>query len=142
MSDTQQHESNSASNLAIDPAELEYLNRLFSGRHTEAQAKQHAAAELAKHDGIVNSIETDLTKIRASLGTLHLGLGDKRAVQRTIDRLEWELSEAHRVREKAIRLNGASIKDSKETDKLRPRWDELKKREQLIINMRRRLPRI
>jgi uncharacterized coiled-coil DUF342 family protein len=114
--------------------ELEELNRSLNDSLTESEMKEYAASQLAKHDGVVNSIETEINRFRAALETQYLSQGDVKGIHQKIEGLEVELSEARRVRERSIRLNGAGITSAKEKDKKRPRWVELKKRAQVIHN--------
>jgi len=110
--------------------ELEYLDRLLTDRPNHSEAKQYAKTELAKHDGIVNNIETEIAQARAvaASATSYLSALDLKRIADKIEALEFQLSNANKLREQSIRKNGASIKDCKEADKQRPRWLELKKR--------------
>ena len=114
--------------------DLEYLNRLLDGRLTESQAQAYADTELVKHDGVVNAIETELAQVRALVAsaTTFLGVSDRKRIADKIELLEYQLTNARKLRERSIRLNGAAIRDGKEADKQRPRWLELKKRERAV----------
>jgi hypothetical protein len=116
--------------------ELEQLDRLLTGRLTESEAKEYAKSELSKHDGVVNTIETEIAQARAvaasATATSYLSVGDRKRIADKIESLESQLDDARRLRERSIRLNGAGIKAAKECDKQRPRWLELRKRERDI----------
>jgi hypothetical protein len=110
--------------------ELEQLDRLLEGRATESEAKQYAKSELARHDAIVNTIETAIAETRAveAAGSPYLSLTDRLRISRKMEALQYRLENAQKARERSIRLNGAGIKAAKDCDKQRPRWNELKKR--------------
>jgi len=113
--------------------ELEQLDRLLSGRLTKAEAKEYAKAELARHDGIVHTIETQIAQAKAALNdTPFLSTPDRNHIAASIESLEDQLEDARRLREQSIRKNGAAIRDSKAIDELRPRWEQLRERERAI----------
>jgi hypothetical protein len=114
--------------------ELDYLNRLLEGRPTEPEAKQQAKNELEKHDGVVNTIETEIAQVRALTASANSFLSplDRKRLADRLEALEEQLREAHKLRERSIRKSGGAIKDCKEADKLRSRWLELKKRDRDI----------
>jgi hypothetical protein len=114
--------------------ELEYLDRLLTGRLTEAEAKVYAKSELAKHERIVTIIETELSQARAvaAAATSYLSALDGKRIADKIEDLEFQLENARKLHQRSIRQNGAAIRDGKEADKHRPRWVELKKRERDI----------
>ena len=47
--------------------ELEQLDRLLTGRLNEAEAREYANSELAKHDGVVHLIEKQKSAILAQI---------------------------------------------------------------------------
>ena len=118
--------------------ELEYLNRLLTSRPNESEAKAYAKSELAKHDGIVNTIETEIAQARAvaASASSFLSALDSKRIADKIENLEFQLENARKVREQSIRKNGASIKDCKEADKQRSRWVALKQRERDVEKAR------
>ncbi len=114
--------------------ELVQLDRLLTGRLTEAQAKEHAQSELARHDGIVNTIEKQIAQAKDVLaaGTSFLPRGDKLRLESRIESLEYDLATARKQREQSILKCGSGIRAAKDADILRPRWQELRKRQQAI----------
>jgi len=114
--------------------ELEYLDRLLTGRFTEAEGKEHARNELAKHDAIIHTIETELAQINTAIASASsfIPSSEKKRIARRIGFLELQLANARTLRERSILQCGAGIRAAKDADKLRPRWAELRKREQTI----------
>jgi predicted ATPase len=114
--------------------ELEQLDRLLTGRFTEAQAKEHAQSELARHDGIVNTIEKQIAQAKDALaaGASFLPRADKLRLESKIESLDYDLATARKQREGSIRKCGEGIRADQDADKLRPRWQELRKRQQAI----------
>jgi hypothetical protein len=114
--------------------ELEQLDRLLTGRLTEGEAKEYASAQLAKHDGVVHTIETHVTQAREVLAsaTTFLPRSERKRIESRIESLEADLATAQKLREQSILKCGAGIRASKDADKLRPRWQELRKRQQAI----------
>ena len=113
--------------------ELEYLDRLLVGRLTEDEAKEYAKHELSKHDGVVHSIETELTRVREVLtSTSFLPRTERKRIEDRIESLESDVATARKRREQSILKCGAGIRAAKDADKLRPRWQELRKRQQAI----------
>ena len=117
--------------------ELEQLDTLLTGRLTEGEAKEYAKSELAKHDGVVHTIEADLARVRAVLAsTSFLPRTEKNRLEDRIESLEAELVSARKKREQSILKCGAGIRAAKEADKSRPRWQELRQRQQAIESAR------
>ena len=114
--------------------ELEQLDRLLTGRLTESQAKEHAQSELARHDGIVNTIEKQIAQAKDVLaaGASFLQQGDKLRLESRIESLEYDLATARKQREGSILKCGSGIRADQDADKLRPRWEELRKRQRAI----------
>jgi hypothetical protein len=113
--------------------ELEQLDRLLIGRLTEGEAKEYAETELAKHDGVVNTIETEIARGRAVLtSTSFLPRADRKRLEDRIESLEGDLANARKLREQSILKHGAGIRAAKDADKHRPRWQELRQRQQTI----------
>ena len=97
--------------------EFEELDRRFQGMSTEAEAKEIAKQELAKHNEAIKPIETELAKVRAVLtdpSAAFLSLRDKKDIQEKVESLEFQLEQAKKARERSIRLNGGRIRDAKE----------------------------
>jgi hypothetical protein len=138
-------------------AELADLERQLAGAWTEQEAKQRAEAVIREHNDGVYRLEDGIKELKKLLKAPHLavhsgwsglvrmtgsreekGIGgqlcgcDGCVLLGKIESAEYALAEAKRQREKAIRLTGSSIKSSKERDKLRPRYKELKQREQEV----------
>jgi hypothetical protein len=116
--------------------ELEQLDRLLTGRLTEAEAKDYAKNELAKHDGVVNTIEKQIAQVKDVLatGSVFVPRTEKLHLESRIESLESHLATARKQREQSILKCGAGIRAAKDADKLRPRWRELTKRQQVIEN--------
>jgi len=113
--------------------ELEQLDRLLTGRLTEAEAKEYAKSELAKHDGVVHTIEVELVRGRAVLtSTSFLPRADRKRLEDRIESLEGDLAIARKLREASILKCGSGIRAAKDADKHRPRWQELRQRQQTI----------
>jgi len=111
--------------------EFEELDRRFKSLLTETQAKELAASELLKHDGIVRKIETEITNCRDVLSassSAFLSASERKHVGNKIEALEHQLNQAQQARERSIRLNGGRIRDAKEWEPKRARWQELSKR--------------
>lgn len=118
--------------------ELEQLDRLLTGRLTEAEARGYAETELAKHDGVVHIIEKQIAQAEQVLseqGTF-LPRTEKKDIENRIEALQYDLSVARKKREQSINKCGAGIKAAKDADKLRPRWQELRRRQQGIEKVR------
>src|SRR5579864_4855763 len=113
--------------------ELEQLDRLLTGRLTEAEAKEYAKSELARHDGVVHTIEGELARGRAVLtSTSFLPRADRKRLEDRIESLEADLATARKLREASILKCGSGIRAAKDADKHRPRWQELRQRQQII----------
>jgi len=114
--------------------ELEQLDRLLIGRLTEAEAKQWSESELAKHDGVVHLIEQQIAQAQQVLADqgAFLSRTEKKSIENRIESLQYDLTIARKKREQSIQKCGAGIKAAKDADKLRPRWQELRKRQQAI----------
>jgi len=114
--------------------ELEQLDRLLTGRLTEAEAKEYAKGELAKHDGVVHTIEKQIAQAKDVLaaGTSFLPRGERQRLENRIESLEVDLATARKSREQSVLKCGAGIRAAKDADKHRPRWQELRKRQQAI----------
>jgi hypothetical protein len=118
--------------------ELEQLDRLLTGRLTEAEARGYAENELAKHDGVVHVIEKQIAQAQQVLSEqgAFLPRTDNRDIENRIESLQYDLSVARKKREQSINKCGAGIKAAKDADKLRPRWQELRRRQQGIDKAR------
>lgn len=118
--------------------ELEQLDRLLTGRLTEGEAREYANSELAKHDEVVHFIEKQIAQAEQVLTeqSAFLSARDKKDVQNRIESLQYDLSIARKKREQSINKCGAGIKAAKDADKLRPRWQELRRRQQGIEKVR------
>lgn len=118
--------------------ELEQLDRLLTGRLTEAEAKQWAETELAKHGGVVHLIERQITQAEQVLNEQNAFLPrtDKRDIERKIESLQYDLSIARKKREASISKCGSGIRAARDADKFRPRWQELRRRQQGIEKAR------
>jgi hypothetical protein len=115
--------------------ELQQLDRLLVGRLTEGEAKEYARAQLAKHDGVVQTIETQFEQARDVLASAKFLLprsSERKRIEDGIESLESELVTARKQREQSILKCGSGIRAAKDADKLRPRWQELRKRQQAI----------
>jgi hypothetical protein len=114
--------------------ELEQLGRLLTGRLTEPEAKEWANSELTKHDGVVNTLEKQIAQAKDALaaGASFLPRADKLRLESRIESLESDLATARKQREQSILKCGSGIRGAKDADKLRPRWQELRKRQQAI----------
>jgi hypothetical protein len=139
MSYASTQQESPVSNLVINESnwkmEFEELDRRFQGMPTEAEAKEIAKQELAKHDGVVKKLDNDLAQARAVLtgpSAAFLSSLDKLDIQKTIESLEYQLQQANNTRERSIRINGGRIRDVKEWAPKRKRWLELRKRAQDI----------
>lgn len=135
--------------------ELADIERQLTGASTEQEAKQHADAVEREHNEVVKSIEGTIKELHQLLKTPHLkvhtgwngeirmrssreeklaGSGqlcgcDACVLLIKIERLDDALQTAKKQRERAIRISGSQVASSKERDKLRPRYRELKQRE-------------
>jgi hypothetical protein len=118
--------------------ELEQLDRLLTGRLTESEAKEYAGAQLAKHDGVVHIIEAQIAQAREVLtsATSFLPRSERKRIENRIESLESDLATARKQREQSILKCGAGIKAATDADKLRPRWQELRRRQQGIDKAR------
>jgi hypothetical protein len=114
--------------------ELEYLDTLLTGRFTESEAKEHAKNELVRHDSIIHTIETEIAQTSAAVASASSFIppSTQKRIARKVDSLELQLANARKLRERSILQSGGAIRDCKEADKLRPRWLDLRKREQSI----------
>jgi len=132
--------------------ELEELDRRLKYAQTEQQAQSVADGEVRKHKDIVKSTENELKYLRSLLkepGLLKCRplrdgkppvSGDTCDVclfNRKIESLEGKLLSFKEQQQISIRRCGATIKNAAETDKLRPRWEELKKRANKIDTARK-----
>jgi hypothetical protein len=117
-------------------SELADLERRCVNAWTEEQAKQAAEAVTRQHNDAIRAVEKDIAHKRDLLATPFLDLSDQQAIQRQIERLEGSLPEMRRLRERAIKIAGSAIKTSQEVDKLRPRLQELRRREAQIDEAR------
>ena len=135
--------------------ELADLERQLTGASTEQEAKQHADAIEREHNETIKGIEGTIKELRELLKTPHLtvhtgwngairmrssreeklaGSGqlcgcDGCVLLIKIEKLEDALQTAKKQRERAIRISGSQVASSKDRDKLRPRYRELKRRE-------------
>jgi hypothetical protein len=118
--------------------ELEQLDRLLTGRLTESEAKEYAGAQLAKHDGVVHIIEKQIAHAQQVLTeqSAFLSRTDKKGIEDRIESLQYDLGVARKKREQSILKCGAGVKAAKDADKLRPRWQELRRRQQGIDKAR------
>jgi G3E family GTPase len=114
--------------------ELEQLDRLLTGRLTESEAKEYAGAQLAKHDGVVHIIEAQIAQAREVLtsATSFLPRSERKRIENRIESLESDLATVRKQREQSILKCGSGIRAAKDADNLRPRWQELRKRQQAI----------
>jgi len=112
--------------------ELEQLDRLLTGRLTEPEAKEYANTELAKHDGVVHTIEKQIARAEQVLTeqSAFLPRTEKKSLENRIESLQWDLGVARKKREQSILKCGAGIKAAKDADKLRARWQQLRRRQQ------------
>lgn len=118
--------------------ELEQLDRLLVGRLTETEAKEYANNELAKHDGVVHTIEKQIAQAKDVFaeGSSFLSRGERQRLENRIESRQYDLSAARKKREQSINKCGAGIKAAKDADKLRSRWQELRRRQQGIDKAR------
>lgn len=118
--------------------ELESLDTLLTGRLTEAEAKDYAANELAKHDGVVSTIEKRIAHAQQVLTeqSAFVSRTEKKSIEDRIESLHHELSVARKKREQSILKCGAGIKAAKDADKFRSRWQDLRRRQQGIDKAR------
>jgi hypothetical protein len=131
---TQQEVTDPIVDESIWRQELEQLDRLLVGRLTEAEAKEYARTEQTKHDGVVRTIEVQIAQTKEVLTSSapFLPRGDRQRLQDRIESLEYDLAAARKLSERSILKCGAGIKAGKEADKQRPRWAELRRRQQAI----------
>lgn len=118
--------------------ELEQLDRLLTGRLTEAEAKTYAESELLRHDGVVLSIEKQIAQAQQVLTEqgAFLSRTDRKGIENRVESLQYDLSIARKKREQSILKCGAGIKAAKDADKLRRRWQELRRKQQGIDKAR------
>ena len=118
--------------------ELESLDTLLTGRLTEAEAKDYAGNELAKHDGVVSTIEKRIAHAQQVLTEQRAFVSrtEKKNIEDRIESLQYDLSAARKKREQSILKCGAGIKAAKDADNFRSRWQELRRRQQGIDNAR------
>jgi GrpB-like predicted nucleotidyltransferase (UPF0157 family) len=120
--------------------ELEYLDRLLTGRLNEVEAKTYADTELTKHNRLVQALEKELLQVEHVLSTAEqsafLPRAEKKDMLSRVESLKYDLAEARKRREQSILKCGAGIKAAKDCDKLRSRWRELREREKLLRRAR------
>jgi hypothetical protein len=121
--------------------ELEYLDRLLTGRLTEPEAKAHAKNVIAKHDKRIGDLEAQIKQKGETLEAAgnFISSFEKKRGKQDIETLKDRLIDARKLRDQESRRLEAGIESAKSADRQRTRWEQLKARDKAINKAKRKM---